>query len=94
MVSGTNHGPNLGPALPFSGTVGATVAALRAGLPAIAFSTDPPVDDENDPAFAAHFENVAEFGTEVDFPLSAPQPQPWGVAGAHGLERQLSTSGA
>ena len=56
VVSGINKGKNVGPDVVFSGTVGATVAALRAGLPGIAFSTAPPVEDETDPRFLEHFQ--------------------------------------
>ncbi len=48
VVSGINQGANLGPAANFSGTVGATMAGLRALVPAvagIAVSTNPLGDD-------------------------------------------------
>ncbi|CAK5283298.1 unnamed protein product [Mycena citricolor] len=38
VVSGPNVGYNLGIQVPFSGTVGAASAAVRAGIPAVAFS--------------------------------------------------------
>ncbi|MFG2818526.1 5'/3'-nucleotidase SurE [Kitasatospora sp. NPDC048365] len=40
VVSGTNFGPNYGGIANHSGTVGAAVAALESGVPAIAVSTD------------------------------------------------------
>jgi 5'-nucleotidase len=65
IVSGTNIGANVGTATPFSGTVGATVAGLAAGIPSIAFSSDPPDVDEDDPAIAAHYANVAAFAVQL-----------------------------
>jgi 5'-nucleotidase len=65
IVSGTNVGANVGTATPFSGTVGATVAGLAANVPSIAFSSNGPDVGEDDPAFAAHFENVADFAVEL-----------------------------
>ena len=50
---------------PFSGTVGGTTAGLAGGIPSIAFSSDGPDVPEDDPAFAAHFENVADFAVEL-----------------------------
>jgi len=76
VVSGTNHGLNVGPATPFSGTVGATIAALRAGLPAIALSSDPPVDDPADPAFVQHYANVASFAVRLVQRLKSSNPTP------------------
>ncbi len=78
LVSGTNKGANVGPSTPFSGTVGATIAAISdvgGRVPAIAFSTKPPVDDEEDPAFTEHFENVAAFAVGLIAHLqSTPGP--------------------
>ncbi len=71
VVSGTNNGKNVGPDTPFSGTVGATIAALRARLPAIAFSTDPPPGDP-----AQHFANVANFAVRLIARLKAVNPTP------------------
>jgi 5'-nucleotidase len=65
IVSGTNVGANVGTATPFSGTVGATTAANAGDVPAIAFSSDPPDVPEDDPAYAAHFANVAAFAVEL-----------------------------
>jgi 5'-nucleotidase len=65
IVSGTNVGANVGTATPFSGTVGGTTAASAGDVPAIAFSSDGPDVDESDPAFAAHFANVANFAVEL-----------------------------
>jgi 5'-nucleotidase len=64
VVAGTNVGANVGTAVPFSGTVGATTAALAGGVPALAFSSDEPDVEEDDPAFAAHYANVAAFAVE------------------------------
>ena len=65
IVSGTNVGANVGTATAFSGTVGATTAGIAGGVPAIAFSSDPPDVPEEDPAFAAHYANVAAFAVEL-----------------------------
>jgi 5'-nucleotidase len=72
LVSGINIGANIGAATPFSGTVGAAIAALspmlNGAVPAIAISTDP-VCQESTPdcraANEAHFAQVADF--LVDF---------------------------
>lgn len=69
VLSGTNVGSNLGPATILSGTVGGALAGVNAELvglprsvPAIAFSTDAPVSENEDPAgYRKHFENVAAF---------------------------------
>lgn len=76
VISGTNHGKNVGPDTPFSGTVGATIAALRAGLPAIALSTDPPNDDPTSPAFLQHYANVASFTVRLVQRLKSSNPSP------------------
>jgi 5'/3'-nucleotidase SurE len=76
VVSGTNDGKNYGPAAPFSGTVGATIAAIRAGLPGIALSTEPPVDDETNPAYTQHFQNVATFAVELIDRMQTYNPEP------------------
>jgi len=65
IVSGTNVGANVGTATPFSGTVGGVTAGLTAGIPSIAFSSDAPAVPESDPAYAAHFANVAAFAVEL-----------------------------
>ena len=81
VVSGTNDGANIGSATPVSGTVGGVIAAISSivggsSIPAIAISTDPPADvdeDENPMEFEAHFANVADFLVElVTFIEGAP----------------------
>lgn len=61
VVSGINHGANLGPAISFSGTVGAATMALTFGIPAIAVSADPIGKPGEDPSFIEHYERVADF---------------------------------
>ncbi len=76
VVSGINDGPNIGAATQLSGTVGATIASIAAGIgnsqvPALGISTDNvcEVDDAETPEeeaqcladTAVHFANVAEF---------------------------------
>lgn len=82
VVSGTNVGANVGTATPFSGTVGGTTAALAADVPAIAFSSDPPDVPETDPAFAAHFANVAAFAVNM---IAFLESKPGALAGEAGL---------
>ena len=65
VVSGTNVGANVGTATPFSGTVGGVTAGTIGRVPAIAFSSDPPDVPEDDPAFAAHYANVAAFAVDL-----------------------------
>jgi 5'-nucleotidase len=65
VVSGTNVGANTGTATPFSGTVGGTTAGNAGGVPSIAFSSEPPDVPEDDPAYAAHFANVASFAVDL-----------------------------
>jgi 5'-nucleotidase len=67
LMSGTNRGANAGLATNISGTVGATTVGSSGfvGLPAIALSTNPIVQDANDPAYAPHFAQVAEFAVRL-----------------------------
>ena len=51
VLSGINHGPNLGDDVLYSGTVAAAMEATILGIPAVAFSwaagdPDPPLDDD------------------------------------------------
>lgn len=82
IVSGTNVGANVGTATPFSGTVGATTAGRAAGIPSIAFSSDPPDVPEDDPAFAAHFANVASFAVAL---IAHLESKPGALANEPGL---------
>ena len=78
VVSGTNMGANLGPAAAFSGTVGAAIAAISSiggRVPALAFSTDPPVDEGEEPAFTQHFQDVADFAVGLISMLEAGSPE-------------------
>lgn len=66
VVSGINNGSNLGTAIPISGTVGATVAALRLlepGVPGIAVSADRrvPAEPPDSPANLRHLAGIAGF---------------------------------
>lgn len=73
VISGTNVGTNLGPGTVFSGTVGATLAAryaylagLQNGIPAIAISSEFPVDHvEDTDAFEKHFAQAAQFTVDL-----------------------------
>jgi 5'-nucleotidase len=46
VVSGINHGPNLGTDVLYSGTVSAAIEAVLLGVPAIAISLDSPLTDD------------------------------------------------
>jgi len=73
IVSGTNIGANLGPVAILSGTVGgalagvqAEIAGLPGSIPAIAFSTDAPWMEKEDPVLLKqHFDNVAAFAVKI-----------------------------
>ena len=75
VVSGTNDGANLGPITPISGTVGATIYSITRGLPAVAFSTNAPVTEEDEPDdFGEHMANVAEFAVRLIDELQTRKP--------------------
>ena len=61
VLSGINHGSNLGEDIHFSGTVGAASAAAAAGIPAIALSLGGHTDFSN----PAAFDNVHRRGAEI-----------------------------
>lgn len=62
IVSGINYGPNIGPLITFSGTVGAVLAGMNIlSVPGIAISTRSPSDDPDSPEYKKHFANVARF---------------------------------
>jgi len=68
VISGINRGANVGPIVNSSGTVGAAVAGLFQGIPAIAISTD--VDATNSPA---NYEPSAQFIVNLIAQLQATQ---------------------
>jgi 5'-nucleotidase len=82
IVSGTNVGANVGTATPFSGTVGATTAGNAGDVPSIAFSSDAPDVPEDDPAYAAHFANVAAFAVDL---IAHLESKPGALANEPGL---------
>jgi 5'-nucleotidase len=53
VVSGVNFGQNIGPVIPYSGTVGAARAAASRGIPALAASAGLPPKGVHKPDFAA-----------------------------------------
>jgi len=67
VVSGINHGANVGELAHYSGTVGAAVAAAHCGIPAIAVSQERSLEDFG---FTARF--TARFARE----LLAREPRP------------------
>jgi len=98
VISGINEGHNIGASAPFSGTVGATVAALYApiggspaAVPAIAFSADLPdgVDSEKSVSYRDHFEAVADFAVRTVEALVTPE----GVALPTGMSLNVNYPG-
>jgi 5'/3'-nucleotidase SurE len=65
VISGINHGPNVGPTTSFSGTVGAATMAMSMGVPAIAFSTETVGVSASHPRFVEHFREVADFAARL-----------------------------
>lgn len=79
VVSGINDGANLGPATPLSGTVGATISAMKAlvpPLPGIAVSTNPIDDAEGSEQNLTHVANIADFTSRLVTALHCG-PQTW-----------------
>jgi 5'/3'-nucleotidase SurE len=79
VVSGINDGANLGPATPISGTVGATISAMKAlvpPIPAIAVSTNPISEEDGAPENLAHVANIADFASRLVATLYCG-PEPW-----------------
>jgi 5'/3'-nucleotidase SurE len=79
VVSGINDGANLGPATPISGTVGATIAAMKVlvpPVPAIAVSTNAVSEEEGSAENLAHVANIANFTTRLIAALQCGD-QPW-----------------
>ncbi len=78
VVSGINEGANLGPATVISGTVGATIAAMKTlarPIPGIAVSTNPVAEDNSAAENHLHLLNVAKFtGRLVSRLFCASQP--------------------
>jgi 5'-nucleotidase len=75
VVSGMNDSSNLGPITPISGTVGATIYSITRGIPAVAFSTDALVAEEDDPdIFGEHMANGAEFAVRLISELQVLNP--------------------
>lgn len=68
VVSGINEGANLGPATVISGTVGATIAAMKTlarPVPGIAVSTNPVTEDTATEENRQHLLNVAAFTSRL-----------------------------
>jgi 5'-nucleotidase len=79
VISGINEGANLGPATVISGTVGATIAAMKTlarPIPGIAVSTNPVTEDKAAPENLRHLLNVAAFTSRLVGRLFCA-PQPW-----------------
>ena len=69
VVSGINHGPNLGWDVTYSGTVSAAMEAVISGVPAIAVSVASYADD-------IHWDGVANFVAQTLVPQVAKQGLP------------------
>jgi 5'-nucleotidase len=63
VLSGINRGPNTGTAILHSGTVGAAMTAVTAGLPAAAFSLG--VDDQDQEQEQEHWATAAGVAAEI-----------------------------
>ena len=61
VVSGINHGNNLGDDITYSGTVAAALEGLVLGLPAVAVSQQLPGSDRKPPTQPLHFDYAAGF---------------------------------
>ncbi len=61
VISGINHGANLGTDVVYSGTCGAARYASLFGLPSVALSVDSDSRDDDDRSGEFYFENLAEF---------------------------------
>ena len=79
IVSGTNVGANVGNAVPFSGTVGGATAGIIADVPSIAFSSDPPADEED---VTQHYVNVADFAVRF---IAHLETKPGALSNVEGL---------
>lgn len=88
VVSGMNHGLNLGVDVFYSGTVAAAREAALRGIPAIATSAD----HEADPAAAAQLS--ARIAKHVLAAIEAPQAAEWGGRPRIGPGAPSSTAGA
>ncbi len=80
VISGINHGPNLGKDVHYSGTVGAAAEAVLNGIPAIAVSlcARPPFEFEQAAAFAARVARQAlSHGIPKGVLLNVNVPRPW-----------------
>ncbi|MCA9514522.1 MAG: 5'/3'-nucleotidase SurE, partial [Myxococcales bacterium] len=87
VVSGINHGPNVGYDVYYSGTVGAAREALIHGIPSVAFSfsgREPLPFDQIAPVVRWVLQRVRERGLppEVLLNVNIPVPRPDRVAGA------------
>ena len=98
VISGINTGHNIGASAPFSGTVGATVAALYApiggspaAVPAISFSADVPDDvgSEMSVSYREHFDEVADFAVRTIESLATPE----GIALPSGMSLNVNYPG-
>jgi len=75
VVSGINHGANIGPAPTVSGTVGAVMMGLNfLSVPGIAISTDSISDERGSPENRQHYANVARFVTRIIGAIGCDDP--------------------
>ncbi|MBI3178770.1 MAG: 5'/3'-nucleotidase SurE [Deltaproteobacteria bacterium] len=76
VLSGINHGPNLGNDVIYSGTVSAAMEGALFGYPALAVSLCVP--DHQAPFDLAHFETAADFAAKAALSV-LERPMPTGV---------------
>jgi 5'-nucleotidase len=65
VLSGINHGPNMGEDVLYSGTVAAAMEGLALGVPSIAFSFAGRVLRSDDSLLADHVENLTRVITHI-----------------------------
>lgn len=61
VISGINHGPNIGTDIIYSGTCGGARHASLSGIPGIALSVDSGAREKSDAGSSLYFEQAAEF---------------------------------
>lgn len=76
VISGINHGPNLGNDVLYSGTVGAAMEGALSGIPAIAISMCLPEEPAGSSAGPLNFDEAAAFAATLAKSVIAAPPSP------------------
>ncbi len=76
VISGINHGPNLGNDVLYSGTVGAAMEGALSGIPAISMSLCLPENDKEMGKVPLQFAEAAKFGETLAKSLLESPPAP------------------